>query len=178
MGRKIGNDALKLSIAQVITLALSLGSTMLLSRFRTLEEYGTYSQLLLVISLFLSIIMFGIPNCLNYFMARAETLEDKRHFLSQYYSIITFLSIITGVILVIGEPLVEYYFNNALIRKYLFVLALYPWASAIMGTIDYLLVFHKKTELLIKYKVGNGAALLGIILFTQAYHLNFYNLIT
>ena len=175
LGRKIGNDALKLSIAQIITLALSLGSTMLLSRFRTLEEYGTYSQLLMVTSLLLSIVMLGIPNCLNYFMARAETLEDKRHFLSQYYSSITVLSILAGGILALGEPLVEHYFNNSIIRNYIFVLALYPWASAIMGTVDYLLVFYKKTVLLTKYKIGNGMALLGIILLTQIFHLSFYS---
>ena len=175
LGRKIGNDALKLSIAQIITLALSLGSTMLLSRFRTLEEYGTYSQLLMVTSLLLSIVMLGIPNCLNYFMARAETHEDKRHFLSQYYSSITVLSILAGGNLALGEPLVEHYFNNSIIRNYIFVLALYPWASAIMGTVDYLLVFYKKTVLLTKYKIGNRMALLGIILLTQIFHLSFYS---
>lgn len=173
MGRKIGNDALKLTISQVITLALSLGSTMLLSRFRTLEEYGTYSQLLMVTSLFLSIVMLGIPNCLNYFAARAETPEEKEHFLSQYYSSITFLSIAAGVILVLVEPLVEQYFNNDSIKNYIFVLALYPWSSAIMGTIDYLLVFHNKTALLAKYKIGNGIILLGLILLSQMFYFSF-----
>ena len=173
MNRRLGKDALKLTIAQIITMALSMLSVMLLSRFRSLEEYGTYSQLMLVTSLLLSIGMMGIPNCLNYFLARSETYEDRRHFLSQYYTSITTLSIIVGVVLLVSEPIIENYFNNGQIINYWFFLLIYPWSSAIIGTLDYFLVFYNKTETLVKYKIGNGVSLLTIIIIVQRFNFTF-----
>ena len=67
MRRSIGSDALKLTISKLITMAIALVNAMLLSRFRTLEEYGTYSQLLLIINLATTFFMLGLPNSINYF---------------------------------------------------------------------------------------------------------------
>lgn len=91
MKSTIAGDALKLTISKMIILVLSMIAAMLLSRFRTLEEYGTYSQLLLVINLVTSIIMLGLPNSINYFLARAETEESRQKFLSIYYTLRPFL---------------------------------------------------------------------------------------
>ena len=70
----LGADAIKISASKIISLGMTMVTTMLLSRFRTLEEYGTYSQMLLVIGLVTSVCMLGLPNCINYFLARAELL--------------------------------------------------------------------------------------------------------
>ena len=40
----LGADAIKISASKIISLGMTMVTTMLLSRFRTLEEYGTYSQ--------------------------------------------------------------------------------------------------------------------------------------
>ena len=45
----LGGDALRLTISKALTLCITMVTTMLLARFRTLEEYGTYSQMLLEI---------------------------------------------------------------------------------------------------------------------------------
>ena len=66
-------------------LCISMATTTLLVRFRTLEEYGTYSQLLLVKNLITTIFIMGLPNSINYFLARAETEEEKRKYLSTLY---------------------------------------------------------------------------------------------
>lgn len=69
----VGKDGLKLTVSRLITLSIALVSAMLLSRFRTLEEYGTYSQILLVTNIVTSLLMLGLPNSINYFLARAES---------------------------------------------------------------------------------------------------------
>lgn len=48
----LGGDAVQLTLSKVISLAVSMLTTALLSYFRTYTEYGTYSQLLLVVNLF------------------------------------------------------------------------------------------------------------------------------
>ena len=107
MEKKLGSSALHLTFSKMLVMVLSLVTGMLLSRFRTLEEYGTYSQLMIIINTATAFIMLGLPNSTNFFLARAETSEEKRDFLSVYYTFNTFLCVVLGAVLVIIVPFVE-----------------------------------------------------------------------
>ena len=118
MKNAVGRDAVKLTITKMITLAITMVNAMLLSRFRTLEEYGTYSQILMVINLAVSLFTLGLPNSINYFVARTEETEERRHFLSNYYTLNTLLCVVMGVVLLFLTPCFETYFKNAYIRNF------------------------------------------------------------
>lgn len=64
----IGRQTLHLMFAKFITAGIALVSAMLFSRFQTVPEYGVYSQLIMVITLASSLIMFGLPNSIDYFL--------------------------------------------------------------------------------------------------------------
>lgn len=169
----LGGDAVLLTTSNILTMCVSMITGMLLARFRTLEEYGTFSQLLLVIDLFASIFMLGVPNSINYFLARADNNEKARQFLSVFYTINTILSIMLGVALVCAIPLIELYFNNPEIRRYAYFLALYPWASIIPISIVNVLIVYKKTGFLLIYKLLNSFLLLGVVLVVELMGLGF-----
>ena len=57
---KTGSDAIRLTASKIMVMAIGMVSSMLLSRFRTLTEYGTYSQLLMAINLVSSLLMLGL----------------------------------------------------------------------------------------------------------------------
>ncbi|MEH6949354.1 oligosaccharide flippase family protein [Bacillus sp. JJ634] len=163
----LGGDAIKLTTSKVITLAISLVSVMLLSRFLTLDEYGTYSQILLVTNLMTSLLMLGLPNSINYFLARSETVEERQKFLSVYYSLNTILSIIVGLVLVCSTPLLVQYFDNPLLKNFIYFLAVFPWTKIIMSSIDNVLIVYKRVSLIMIYRVANGISLLLILLIVQ-----------
>ncbi len=140
---------------------------MLLSRFRTLEEYGTYSQIMIVITLFTSIILMGLPNSTNYFLARAETPEQRRYFLSIYYTLNTFLCMVMGIVLFACIPIFENYFSNTLIGEYWYFLAFYPWAFVTITSISNVLVVYGKTEKLVAVNIINALVSLLSILVVQ-----------
>lgn len=167
------SDTLTLTTSKVLTAAISMVSTMLLARFRTLEEYGTYSQLLLVVNLFTSIFMLGLPNCLNFFLARADTPEDRRKFLSIFYTLDTLLSVIEGVILLLATPLLCSYFKNPAIQTFWYFLLFYPWANIISSTIDNLLIVYRKVHTLMLYRLLYSISFLGIIVLVQLVGSNF-----
>jgi O-antigen/teichoic acid export membrane protein len=169
----LGGDVVKLTLSKVITAAISMGCTMLLSRFRTLDEYGTYSQLLLVINLASSLLMLGLPNSINYFLARADTQEERQKFLSVYYTFSTVLSLLVGGVLVCSVSLIAKYFDNAAIRSFLYFLALYPWGNIIASSVENLLVVYHRTDLIIWYRLANSCCLLGIILLVQVLNWDF-----
>lgn len=163
----IGADAVRLTLSKVITLGISLATSMLLSRFRTLEEYGTYSQMLLTINLVTSLLMLGLPNSINYFIGRADTNEEKKSFLSVYYSLSTLLSAIIGVVLVLAVPIIEKYFHNDLISTFWYFLALFPWTSIVNSSLENVLVAYQKTRFLMVYRLIHSATTLGILILVQ-----------
>jgi O-antigen/teichoic acid export membrane protein len=171
--QSIASDAVKLTTSKFITLLISLVTAMLLSRFRTLEEYGTYSQIMLVISLTTTIFMLGLPNSINYFLARTEDPIERNRFLSVYYTFSTILSFIAGLVLVISAPLIVRYFDNALIKNFIYVLAIYPWARIIQSSIDNVLIVYKKTNHLMAFRIINSIFLLLIIIIVESFNWGF-----
>lgn len=164
---RIGFDAIKLTGSKVATTFIALISSMLLSRFRSLTEYGTYSQLLMAINLVCSIIMLGLPNSINYFLSKADRGEERERFMAVYYTLNTILSLTTGLVLVFATPLIENIFNNTLIRNFWYFLAFFPWTKIIMSSVENLLVVYHKTSVLMMYRVANSVSLLGIIVLVQ-----------
>lgn len=170
---RLGNDAMILTFSKLIVVSISMITAMLLSRFRTLEEYGVYSQILMVINLATAIFMLGLPSSINYFLSRAEDDSKKKKFLSVFYSVSTLLTIITGIVLVFSVPLIVRYFNNPLIKNFIYVLAIFPWAKIIISSIENILVVYHRTRLLMFFRVINSLFLLGIIVIIEFLNLGF-----
>ena len=174
----VGHSALHLTIAKIITIFISLLSSMLLSRFRTVEEYGTYSQLTIAITLATSLFMLGLPNSINYFLAKADNAEERRDFLSVYYSLNTILGVILGLVLVLLVPLIEAYFDNAAISAFWYFLAIYPWAHVTISSIGNVLVVYDRTKLLMIINVITTSVALLSVVVIQVLGLSFKEYIT
>lgn len=166
-------DAVRLTASKIIGNLLALVSAMLLARIRTLEENGIYSALLLVINLAASFFMLGLPNCINCFLAKAESKEEKNKFLSLYYTFSTALSVILGLVLVVLIPVWTAYFNNEKLALYWFFFLVFPWAKVITASIENVLVVLGKSSTLVKYRISNSIMLLLIILFIWVFKSSF-----
>ncbi|MCR4621552.1 MAG: oligosaccharide flippase family protein [Clostridiales bacterium] len=171
--QRIGKDAATLTAAKTITLLIGLASSMLLSRFRTLEEYGTYSQILLVIGLANAFFMLGLPNSTNYFLGRSDSREEKRHFLSVYYTLNTCLCIIIGIVLTAAVPLFVAYFDNEYIRDFTYIFAVLPSTKVIISSISNVLVVYGKTKKLTLFNVLNASVVVIAILIVQVFNWSF-----
>lgn len=163
----IGIDAIRLTISKIITLLITTITTMLVARFRSVEEYGTYSELLLTVNIVVSVFMLGLPNSINFFLARAETKAERQKYLSVYYTLSTILSIIIGVVLVLSIPVIEAYFHNPAIRGFWYFCVVYPWSSVVEGSVENLLVIYQKTSLLMLYRFVYSIFMLGVAIGVQ-----------
>lgn len=173
----IGTHALRLTAIKAITILVTMLIVMLLSRYQTVEEYGIYAELLLVSNLGASIMMLGLPNSINYFLARADTSEVQQRFLSVYYTVSTILSIAIGIMLILGIPAIEGFFHNTWIHIFWYFLAIYPWASIISSSLENTLVVYQKTQLLMMYRFLYSTTLFFAIVFVQWMGANFASLI-
>ena len=163
----VGKQAVYLTASQALTLVISMATGMLLARFRTKEEYGTYSSIMLVINLFSTIIMLGLPNSINYFLGRADDENNRKQFLSAYYTLCSVLSIILGIVFLAIMPLIEGYFHNNSLHTFNYYFLLYPWAIIISSSISNVLVVYNKTNHLVIYKVVYSTAFLLVILIAE-----------
>lgn len=175
MGSKsIAGDATKLTIMKIATTLLTMLSTMLLSRFRTLEEYGTYSQLQLVITVVVTVLMAGLPNSINFFVAKAKNSDEQKSFMSIYYTLCTLSGALSGILLIIFIPVIEGYFKNSSIRVFWYFLLLYPWTKIILAGIENVLVVFSNIRKLVIFKVLYSILTLGVIAICWVAHISFY----
>lgn len=170
---KINKDIGKLTISKVLTAIIAAVTSMLLARYRTLLEYGTYSQMLIVINIFTSIFMLGLPNSLNYFISRADSDEERQKFVNTYYTLLTILSLVLGLSLSLSVNLIVSYFDNPLIGTFVFFLALYPWTKIATNSIENFLVAYKKTKTLLITKLVHNCSLLLLVVLFQGFHISF-----
>lgn len=170
----VSKDATILSISKGLSMAIAMISAMLLSRFRTLDEYGTYSQIITVINLTTAILMLGLPNSMNYFIARAKDGNERDRFLSLYYNLITILCVIVGLLLYLVLPVIIWYYNNSMISDFRFVLFILPWTQIIIGGLNNMLIVSGKTIKVLGFNLLRGLMLLFIIFCVQLLHQSFF----
>ena len=169
----LGADAGLLTLSKIAVSAMSMVMAMLLARFRTKAEMGTYNSILMVINLVISLLMLGLPKSINYFLGRAETNDERKKFLSVYYTFNTILSFIVGAVLCASVRLIEIYFNNDTIRYFLYFLAVFPWTKIIMSSVENLLIVYRRTKWLIVFRVSNSILLILAIVIVRALGLSF-----
>lgn len=170
----IGRDSLILSITQFMTLGVNMVNAMLLSRFRTLGEYGTYSQVMMVCTIIITFFTAGFSQCINYFLGKSQTEEEKAQFIQNYYAIISLIGVVGGSVALVLLPLLKNYFGNELLSDFWFVLLLYPLSHILTSGADRFFIAYKKTTGLLAFKVGHSVIVLSEILVTLLLGLNFY----
>ncbi len=170
----IGKDSLKLTISQMSSLLIGMISAMLLSRFRTLGEYGTYSQIYIIAEIVAPLAMLGIPASISYFLTRGTTDLDKRQFLYMNLLSTTVLGVLTGIIILVMKPFLINYFSNPMLGKIILIIALFPWARTVFNSITSILIVYNKTTWLIFYKVSHSLLILIAVAITLILQLDFY----
>lgn len=159
----MGRDALWLTFSKIATTIINLIVTMLLSRFRTLEEYGTYSQIILVNMIVVSVFSMGLPNCINYFLNRSTKAEDRQKFISTYFTGGTFLSVVVALVLLVCYPLIVSYFKNEALFDYKFAVLILPWVTLFNNSVENIYISYQKIRWMIYYRISYAVALLGIV---------------
>lgn len=107
---------------QLATLFLNV----ILARLLGQAEYGTYRQLLLVHGLMAPIFTIALPASALYFLAREDTAEGRKRFVTQTLLLLGILGAIMGCVMFGGARFFSVYFNNSGLYGYLRIFAVYP----------------------------------------------------
>lgn len=172
MKKSIGKDALTLTSSRIIGLGLSMMTVMVLARTITLKEYGTYSQIMIIMNIIASIFTLGFPSSINYFLAGEENENYRTKFISVYYSFSTIMSIIAGVLLVINSKNISVFYNNSELLNFRHIFLLYPWVVIIKNSIANILIVHSRTRQLLKFNLLHSTTIFVLVIVSNYFKLS------
>lgn len=174
--KKSGTKAFVLVASKIITLLLSMLTAIVLARTLTLTEYGTYSELLTVSSIGVSIFSLGLPNALNYFLPKADSKDEKNRFIAFYFAIVTFLSLVLMGVMAFANRAISDYYDNKQLITYSYFLIIIPWTKLLISSRSNLLIAEGKVLREIIYCLANGftLALTGLLTLTDYANFQIY----
>lgn len=148
----IGNGAATNSIilmaVQIMTTAIGLVVTKLLSVKFSLLDYGTYSQALLVTSTASSISILGLTNATNYFYNKFEDKDKKHTYVSTIFTIQYIAGLLCALIIVIFRNQIAGYFGNDRLNSILLFVAFTPLFQNLIAMFQVLFVSIGKAKIL------------------------------
>lgn len=154
-----GTKAFILVFSKVITLLMSIITTMILARTLTLDEYGTYSELLTISSIGVSLFSLGLPNALNYFLPQYNNKIEKQKFIGFYYVIVTAISLLIMIVMIFANKQIAGYYGNQKLVIYSYFLLIIPWTKLIISSRSNMLVAEGQVAREVIYCILNGLSL-------------------
>lgn len=144
-------DSVFLAGARVLTILFNILSTKILSIGLNLQEYGTYSQALLVSSIGTSLIAVGLSDALNYFFnkKKQDVNDATRHrIINSIFLLEIVLGLVFAAVVMLGQGLVVTYFDNPSLYGLLIPVAFLPTFSNLIHFYHVLYVSVGKAKMM------------------------------
>lgn len=139
-------DGILLTVIKFITIFLGFTITRLLSEHLSTYDYGTYSQILLIVSTVSSLTILGMMDGVNYFYSGQADGEKREQYIATIFFLQCIVSTLAGVIVLILPLLVS--FENPEAKKLLVFAAVLPLLQNLISMLQILLVSVGKARLL------------------------------
>lgn len=122
----VATDSIVLLFVKCLVAVVRVAQTMILSRALTQQEYGTYSQALLVISLFAPVFSLGLDSAVNYFFNRAGDDAERERWTDAVFGLSVAAGAIGALLLMVFRDAVAAYYRNAEVAALMAYIALRP----------------------------------------------------
>lgn len=148
MSNGAATNSIMLTFVQVITTVLGLIITKLLSVHFSLQDYGTYSQALLVTTTVTSISILGLTNATNYFYNRTKDERVQRVYIATIFTIQYIVGLLCAVLVVALRVPISKYFGNETLIGVLPLVALTPLFTNLIAMYQTLFVSIGKAKVI------------------------------
>ena len=176
---KLGNKSIVLTFSNIATLVITMICSMIIARYRTLEENGTYTQILLVINTVMSFAVLGLPNSITYFIGKSNKKEERDTFTSTYYVSLLTISLLVGIILYCISPVIADFYNNDALISVRYTFLLLPGCLQITSTVSDVLIGYGEVIVLVIYRIIYSVLVLAvnILMVVMGWSFNLYMLV-
>lgn len=133
-------DAILLTFIKLISTVLGLATTRLLSEYLSVYDYGTYSQILLIVSTVASLTIFGMMDGMNYFYCQNMEAQEKESYTATIFTLQLIFGTLAGTLtMLLSAPLCAY-FNNPDLKGLLIFAAVLPTLQNLIWVMQVLIV--------------------------------------
>ena len=133
-------DATLLALVRLMTMCLSLITTRVLSTYLSTFAYGTYSQVLLIVSTTASLTTFGFIDAINFYYCGTKDTQKRESYVATILTMQCCIGMLAGIAIVILAGPICKYFGNPELRRYLFLAAFSPLLQNGISLLQVLLV--------------------------------------
>lgn len=126
IGNGAATNSILLMFVSVVTTVISLAITKLLSVYFSLQEYGTYSQAILVSTTTASLTLLGLSSAINYFYNRTPDVKEKQRYVSSIFFLEEIIGTVVAVVLFIFRGEIVKYFKNEDVKNLIIIVAFMP----------------------------------------------------
>ena len=141
-------DALVLTAVKFMTIALSFAVTRLMSQYLSLHDYGTYSQILLLVSTVSSLTILGMMDGVNFYYCSEQDPHKRDSYVATIFALQCIVSIVAGGIVMLLTGTLSAGFDNPDIGKLMIFAAALPMLQNLMNMLQVLLVSVGKAKIL------------------------------
>lgn len=133
-------DSLLLSIVKVFTIGVGIVSTMILSKFLSLSQIGTYSQGNLLVNSVTSVTILGFADAANFFYNRSRDKAERGKYINTIFGIELLVGIVTAIVMLACTAPITAYFENPELAGIIVYIVLRPMISNMTTTLQVLQV--------------------------------------
>lgn len=141
-------DAVVLTAVKLMTMAVSLVVTRVLSQFLSMYDYGTYSQILLIASTVASLTIFGMMDGMNYFFCSEEDEKKRESYVATIYMLQCGLSVAAGLLVFLFRNPICGYLGNRSAAGLMFFAAAMPIFQNLVSITQVLIISIGRARLL------------------------------
>lgn len=139
-------DSVLLIFVRLVTILLGMTTTRIVAEKLSLTDYGTYSQVMLLVSSIASLTIFGFADGANYFFHQIQTEKERMHYVNTIFTLQYIIGILVGVVLFIAVNPIVWYFNNEALRKMVIFAAFLPVLQNSISVLQVLFVAIGKAK--------------------------------
>ncbi len=143
-------QALWIAVGNLFSTGMGIVSAMILSRYFTKEDYGTYKQVLYIYSTTQIVFTLGLPRCYSFFLPNLP-ISQAKHTINKITNIFYVAGAIFAILLYAASPLVAEGLKNSAITEALRIYS--PVALFLLPTLglEGILATYQKSEYIALY---------------------------
>lgn len=148
LGKGASSDAIVLMLIKLVTICLGFVVTRLLSQYLTTYDYGTYSQVLLMVTTISSLTILGMIDGVNYFNCVEQDAKKREAYIATLFAMQCIVSTVTGSVLLLMQEAVSAGFQNPEIKRLLIFAAALPLLQNMVSMLQILMLSVGKARMI------------------------------
>ena len=137
-----------LMFIKLVTIALGFVITRLLSQYLSVYDYGTYSQILLIVSTVSSMTILGMMDGINYFYCSLKNEQQRDAYIATIFAMQCIVSTAAGAAVLLLSKSICLYFDNPELMGLLAFAAALPFLQNLLSLFQILLVSVGRARML------------------------------